>query len=313
MDSESMTSLVREYSVVGFERQSEQVSVQGIKGAQDAMIFASMIAEDETRLSKLCKELRTDHLNSEERVSLIRICEKYNDVFHLPGDKLIYTTVTEHAILTPTADPTGGINTKSYRIPEVHREEVKKQTKQMLRDGIIAPKMSPWNSPILVVPKKADASGVRKCRIVVEFRKLNDVTIGDSFPLPVISEVLDELGNSKYFSTIDCASGFHQILVQAEDQPKTAFSTSQGHYEYKRMSFILKGAPATFARLMSNVLTGMQGIKCLVYVDDIVIFGETLQVYNKKLREVLVTMRKHNLKLQPDKCEFLRKEVARER
>jgi hypothetical protein len=126
----------------------------------------------------------------------------------------------------------------------------------------------------------------------------------------VISEVLDALGNSKYFSTVDCASGFHQILVKAEDQPKTAFSTSQGHYQYKRMPFGLKGAPATFARLMSNVLTGMQGIKCLVYLDDIVIFGETLQIHNEKLREVLGRMRKHNLKLQPDKCEFLRKEVA---
>ncbi|PNF18074.1 hypothetical protein B7P43_G03322 [Cryptotermes secundus] len=276
----------------------------------EAMIFATTLVENETRLSKLRKELRTDHLNSEERVSLVRICEEYNDVFHLPGDKLTFTTVTEHAIPTPTIDPTRGINTKSYRIPEIHKEEVNRQMEQMLRDDIIAPSSSPWNSPILVVPKKVDASGVRKWRIVVDFRKLNDVTIGDSFPIPVISEVLDALGNSRYFSTIDCASGFHQILVRAEDQQKTAFSTSQGHYEYKRMPFGLKGAPSTFSRLMSTVLAGIQGIKCLVYLDDIVVFGETLQVHNEKLREVLGRMRKHNLKLQPDKCEFLRKEVA---
>jgi hypothetical protein len=276
----------------------------------EAMIFATTLVEDETRLSKLRKELRTDHLNSEERVSLVRICEEYNDVFHLSGDKLTFTTAAEHAIPTPTIDPTRGINTKSYRIPEVHKEEVNRQTEQMLRDGIIAPSTSPWNSPILVVPKKADASGVKKWRIVVDFRKLNDVTIGDSFPIPVISEVLDALGKSKYFSTIDCASGFHQILVKAVDQSKTAFSTSQGHYEYKRMPFGLKGAPSTFARLMSNVLVGIQGIKCLVNLDDIIIFGETLQVHNEKLREVLGRMRKHNLKLQPDKCEFLRKEVT---
>jgi hypothetical protein len=118
------------------------------------------------------------------------------------------------------------------------------------------------------VLKKADASGLRKLTIVVDFRKLNDVTIGDSFPLPVISEVLDALLNSKYFSTIDCASGFNQILVKIEDQPKSAFSTSQGHYQYKRMPFGLKGASATFAILMSNVLTGMEGIKCLIYLDD---------------------------------------------
>jgi hypothetical protein len=95
----------------------------GVPIHSEAMIFATMIAEDETRLSKLRKELRTDHLNSEERISLIIICEEYNEVFHLPSDKLTYTIVTEHAIPTPTIDPTRGINIKSYRIPEVHREE----------------------------------------------------------------------------------------------------------------------------------------------------------------------------------------------
>jgi hypothetical protein len=135
----------------------------------------------------------------------------------LVEDKLTFTTVAEHAIPTPTVDPTRGINSKNYRIPEIHKEEVNRQTEQKLRDGIIAPSTSPWNLPILVVPKKADASGVKKWRTVVDFRKLNDVTIGDSFLIPVISEVLDALGDSRYFSTIDCASGFHQILIKAED------------------------------------------------------------------------------------------------
>jgi len=88
----------------------------------------------------------------------------------------------------------------------------------MLRDDIIQPSTSPWNSPILVIPKKANASGKQKWRIVVDFRKLNDVTVGDSFSVPMISEILDILGNSKYFSTIDCASGFLQIPVKLEDQ-----------------------------------------------------------------------------------------------
>lgn len=88
-------------------------------------------------------------------------------------------------------DSTRGINTKSYRMLEIHREEVQRQTEQMLRDEIIAPSSSPRNSPILVTPKKSDASGKKKWRIVVDFRKLNDVTIGDSFLIPVISEILD--------------------------------------------------------------------------------------------------------------------------
>lgn len=106
----------------------------------------------------------------------------------------------------------------------------------MLQDGITVPSNSPWNSPTSVTPKKVDASGKEKWRIVVHFRKLNDIMIGDSFPILVISEVLDALGNSKYISTIDCSSGFIYVPVKPEDQAKTAFST-QGHYEYKRMPF----------------------------------------------------------------------------
>jgi len=162
----------------------------------------------------------------------------------------------------------------------------------MLLDGIIVPSSSPWNSPILVIPKKTDASGKIKWRRVVDFRKLNNVTIGDSFPIPVISEILDALGKSKYFSTIDCASRFLQVPVKLEDQAKTAFSTREGHFQYTRMPFGLKGSPATFQRLMTTILGGVQGIKCFVYLDDVVVFGEDLRIHNERLHEVLSRMRK---------------------
>ena len=138
---------------------------------------------------------------------------------------------------------------------------------------------------------------------------MNDVTVGDSFPIPVISDVLDSVGKSKYISTVDWASGFWRIPVRKEDRPKTAFSTDHRHFEYKSMPFGLKGAPATFQRLMSTVLSGIQGLKCLVHLDDIIVFGETLQSHNVKLREVFARLWLRNLKLQPDKCEFLRKDL----
>jgi len=94
-----------------------------------------------------------------------------------------------------------------------------------------------------------------------------------------------------------------------KDKQKTAFSTPYGHYEFNRMPFGLKNAPATFQRLMNSVLTGMQGLKCLVYLDDIVIYGASLADHNKRLEKVLQRLRKNNLKLQPDKCEFLHKET----
>ncbi|XP_036149094.1 uncharacterized protein LOC118647760 [Monomorium pharaonis] len=181
----------------------------------------------------------------------------------------------------------------------------------MLHDGIIRASTSQWNAPLLVVLKKADSAGKPKLRIVIDFRKLNDLTIGDSFPLPNIEEILDQLGNAKYFSTLDLALGYHQIPMAEHDKPKTAFSTPYGHYEYNRMPFGLKNAPATFQRLMNSVLIGIQRFKCLVYLDDIVIYGSSLEEHtvNKRLTEVLQCLQEANLKLQPDKCEFLRKEV----
>ena len=142
---------------------------------------------------------------------------EYNDIFHLPNDKLTCTSTTEHAMPTPDVDPHRAINVKSYRIPEIHKEEVQRQTEKMLADGVIQHSSSPWNSPILVVPKKLDSSGKTKWRVVVDFRKLNDVTVGDSFPIHVIPDVLDSMGKSKYFSTVDCAIGFWQIPVRTVD------------------------------------------------------------------------------------------------
>lgn len=261
------------------------------------------------RTDLLEESLRLDHMNSEERKSLMNICTEYSDIFYLPGDKLSSTSSAEHAIPTPGIDATRSINVRPYRIPEALKAEVDRQTKKMLAEGIITHSKSAWNSPIIVIPKKADASGEKKYRIVIDFRKLNDVTVGDAFPLPNITEILDQLGKARYFSTLDLASGFHQIPIRSEDRHKTAFSTPYGHMEHTMLAFGLKGAPATFQRLMNTVLSGLQGLKCFVYLDDVVLHGATLDSHNSKLREVFERLREHNLKLQPDKCEFLRKEA----
>ena len=180
----------------------------------------------------------------------------------------------------------------------------------MLEDDLIMESKSPWNFPLIVVPKRPDRNGNKRWRVVVDFRRLNDVTVGDAYPLPNISEILDLLGSSKFFSTLDLANGFHQIEVKPADRPKTAFSTPLGHYQFKRMPYGLKGAPACFQRLMNNVLCGLQGSKVFVYMDDIVVFGRSLEEHNEKLRQVFGRLREHNLKLQPEKCEFLRDELG---
>lgn len=151
-----------------------------------------------------------------------------------------------------------------------------------------------------------DASGEKKWRIVIDYRKLNDKTVGAAYPLPNIEDI-DQLGHAQYFTTLDLASGFHQIPLNPKDIPKTAFSTLSGHYEYLRMPFGLKNAPSCFQRLMNNVLMGLTHNQCFVYLDDVVIYGSSLEDHNRKLKNVFSRLRNSNLKLRPDKCEFLNK------
>lgn len=258
------------------------------------------------RINEIKKLLRLDHLNPEERKSLLEICQEYHSIFQLDGDTLPETSIIEHSITTTTDIP---IASKTYRYPQVHKEEVHKQINDLLDKGIISPSTSPWSAPIWVVPKKKDASGKIKWRVVIDYRNLNSITINDAFPLPNITDILDHLGNAKYFSCLDCFSGFHAVKLRDEDAPKTAFSTDIGHYQFSRMPFGLKNAPATFQRLMNTILSGLQGSKCFVYMDDIVVFGSSLSDHNNKLKEIFQRLQTANLRLQPDKCEFLRKEV----
>ena len=125
--------------------------------------------------------------------------------------------------------------------------------------------------------------------------------------MPYITEILDQLGYAKHFSFLDLAMGYHQLDIDTSDIDKTAFSTKEGHWAYKRMPFGLITAPATFQKMMNNVLSGLTSTRCFVCLDDIVIYAID---NDRKLTDVFRRLRKYNLKLQPDKCEFLRKEVT---
>lgn len=258
------------------------------------------------RARTVSKLLRLEHLSSEEAQHVDQLIKKHSDVFHLPEDKLGFTNAVKHNIKTTTDVP---IHTKQYRFPPVHKGEIDSQVQQLLTNEIIKPSTSPYNSPLWIVPKKADSKGNKRWRMVIDYRALNERTVGDAYPLPNITEILDQLGSAKYFSVFDLASGFHQIHMSEEDAPKTAFSTPYGHYEFQRMPFGLKNAPATFQRLMDQVLSGLQGNELFVYLDDIVLYSSSLREHEIKFERLAARLRAANLKLQPDKCEFLRPEV----
>lgn len=260
-----------------------------------------------TRVKEVLSRLRTEHLNPEEKANLESLCAQYSDVFYIEGETLTFTNKIKHSIKTTDEIP---VYTKSYRYPFIHRQEVQSQIHKMLEQGIIRPSDSAWSSPIWVVPKKADASGKPKWRIVVDFRKLNEKTVDDKYPIPNIADVLDKLGNCQYFTTLDLASGFHQVEMSPDDIPKTAFNVEHGHFEFLRMPMGLKNSPSTFQRVMDNVLRELQNTICLVYLDDIIVFSTSLQEHMVNLEKVFQKLRESNFKIQMDKSEFLKLETA---
>jgi len=263
--------------------------------------------EPTNRLKILRDTIDMHHLTKYEQKRLLQLIESFSEIFFLPGDKLHSNVKHYHEIRTK--DDTLPIFVKNYRFPEVHKKEVEDQTNELLNQGIIQPSESPWNAPIWVVPKKIDKDGKQKWRIVIDYRCLNKVTHPDRYPLPNIDDIFDALHNAKIFTTIDLASGFHQISVHPRDVEKTAFSTHRGHYEFKRMPFGLINAPATFQRIMNQTLTGTIGSECFVYLDDIIVFSNDFETHLSKLKIIFQRLREHKLLIQLAKTEFLKPEV----
>lgn len=168
----------------------------------------------------------------------------------------------------------------------------------------IKPSSSPWSSPVVLVPKKDGTT-----RFCIDYRKLNSITKKDVYPLPRIDDILDTLGGAKYFTSLDLASGYWQVSLDAESRVKSAFITHQGLHEFVRMPFGMCNAPATFQRLIEVVLAGLLWKNCFAYIDDLLICSQTFQEHLEHLSEVLARLRKAGLRLKAKKCLFIRKEV----
>ena len=157
-------------------------------------------------------------------------------------------------------------------MPIHQRVETETEVQKMLKRGVIEQSSSLRASPIVLVKEKDEST-----RFCVDYRRLKDVAIKDSNPLPRIDDSLDALAGSEWFSTLDLKSGYWQVEMEEEDKMKTAFTARSGLYQFKVMPFGLANAPATFERLMERVLSGLPPEVCLVYVDDLIVHGLILQ------------------------------------
>ncbi|CAB3992292.1 Transposon Ty3-G Gag-Pol poly [Paramuricea clavata] len=228
------------------------------------------------------------------------LLDNYSDIFVSgPNDPLGRTTVAEHSIDTGDSRP---VKQRPYRIPVHLNTVVNKQVNDMIERGVIRSSNSPWSSPIVLAPKKDG-----DYRFCVDFRRVNSVTKKDAHPMPRIDEILDQLGGARYFSTLDLASGYWQVPLREEDMEKTAFSVGANHYEFTALPFGLTNAPATFQRMMGNILMGIKG--CLVFMDDIIIFSDTWEEHQRILDEVFRRIRAAGLKIKRDKCQFAQESV----
>lgn len=249
---------------------------------------------------------KTDSMTASQKKLLDAVIIKCPNLFAEPDEKLTYTTKVVGEIRTLTDSP---VYTRYYPFPMSLKSEVEKQVRKLLDDGIIRPSRSPYNSPVWIVPKKPDSTGTKQYRMVIDYRKLNSVTIADRYPIPEINEVLAQLGKNKYFTVLDLKSGFHQIPLKESDVEKTAFSINNGKYEFTRLPFGLKNAPSIFQRALDDILRDHIGKTCYVYIDDIVVFSKTEEEHARHIEDVFKTLFDANMKVQLDKCHFFKQEV----
>ena len=238
-------------------------------------------------------------------VALQQLVSKHLKVFSPPDAEPPARSVTHAINLLPDAVP---VKRRPYPLPEHKLTAMKTQVTDLAKNRWIEPSNSPWGAPILFVPKKNG-----ELRMCVDFRDLNAVTVDDSFPLPRIEVMLHRASKARIFSKLDLASGFHQIEVEPDSRPLTAFRLPEAVegsslWQWKVMPFGLRNAPPTFQRAMSVTLAGLDHC-AVVYIDDILIFSQNEEEHVRHLDQVFTALGNERYHMRLPKCEFMKEEV----
>ena len=268
----------------------------------DAPESQSDMYEVPAHLQELFAAAQPNCETADQEEQLAQLLRRYADVFSTGEGDVGLTKLVEHSI--PTAPGTRPIRQPPHRLGPEKEAEAEKQVQELLQKGMIEPASGAWSSPVVLVKKKDQS-----WRFCVDYRRLNAATQQDAYPLPRIDESLEALAGSRYFTTLDLLSGYWQVPLDTDAQEKSAFITRSGLWKWKVLPFGLTSAPATFQRLMEQVLRGLHWKTALLYLDDVIVIAPDFQTHIDRLAEVLQRLQQAGLKLKPKKCELLQTEV----
>lgn len=265
------------------------------------------INNPQERCEIILKKTNLNGLNQKQIATLRILFTEFSDAFYIDGDKLHTTDVYEHSFkLKPDTDT---VFVRQYRIPETQKPEITRQVNELLQKQIIEKSTSRFNSPVLLVKKRAEENKEANFRLVIDYRKLNEATIGQSYPMPLIDEITDNLHDSEIFTILDVYSAFHQILLRKDCRHYTAFSTSNDHYQFRCTPFGLQSSPIAWLYTINAVLRDFTNRNVFWYMDDIIVHAQNESSNIQLVRKILKKLIEHNLKLKPEKCSFLQSNV----
>ncbi|XP_076043873.1 uncharacterized protein LOC143026963 [Oratosquilla oratoria] len=249
--------------------------------------------------SKILEDLdsKVNHLEPYQRCSLKKLLLKFPSLF---TDSPRQTELVQHEIKLVSQDP---IKLPPYRLNPTKRECLRKEVNSLIDQGIIEPSHSPRSSPCILIPKSNNTY-----RLEVDYRKVNEKTKADAYPLPRIEDIIDNLGTATYLTKLDFLHGFYQISLHPDAKEITAFVTPDGLYHFNVMPFGLRNSPATYQRLINSLITGLPGVRS--YLDDIIIYSNTWEEHLTQLYNFLSFADQARLTLNLAKSEFGQAQVA---
>ena len=251
---------------------------------------------------KVLIEKSTIGLNDKQSMDVKELLHKHCNVFAKDKFDLGYCDIVQHDINTGNAPP---VREAPRRIP-IHQKEIEREeVKAMLKRGVIEESSSPWAANCVLVKKKDGTY-----RHVLDFRRINQCIIPDSYALPKIDETLDRLSDSSWYCSLDLQSGYWQLALDPKSRPKTAFHSSLGLFQMKVLPMGLINSSACFSRVMEKILRGLVYETLVVYLDDILIFGKEFDQILNRIDTVFTRLGEAGLKLNPKKCDLFKREVA---